>query len=212
MTLVTIAASYGAGGSRIAPELARRLGVPFLGRPSMPGLDASGDESGAEAECAREGFEGRSGLLSRLASMAVSWGTPAGMTAEELLPDEARRRELEQEVDAFAQAGSGVILGRGAAVLLHDDPRALHVLLDGPADARVRQAMAIESIDRRTAEQRLARTDRFRRAYVEELYGMNVREPGVFHLVLDSTALALEDCVELIAVAAGRRDRGGARE
>ena len=199
MTLVTIAASYGAGGSRIAPELADRLGVPFLGRPTMPG---------AEAECAREGFEGRSGLLSRLASMAVSWGTPAGMTAEELLPDEVRRRELEQEVSAFAEAGSGVILGRGAAVLLHDDARALHVFLDGPADARVRQAMAIEAIDRHTAEQRLARTDRFRRAYVEELYGMNVREPGVFHLVLDSTALALEDCVELIAGAARRRGRG----
>ena len=31
MTLVTISAAYGTGGSRIAPALAERLGVPFLG-------------------------------------------------------------------------------------------------------------------------------------------------------------------------------------
>jgi cytidylate kinase len=208
MTLVTIAASYGAGGSRIAPELAGRLDVPFLGRPSVPGPGTAG----AEADCANEGFEpGRSGLLSRLASMAVAWGTPAGMTAEELLPDEARHRALEAEVQAFAERGSGVILGRGAAVLLHGDPRALHVFLDGPEEERVVQAMEIEAIDRRTAQQRLERTDRFRRAYVEELYGMNVREPGVFHLVLDSTAIPLEDCVELIAGAARRRGPGRGR-
>ena len=135
MTLVTIAASYGAGGSRVAPELARRLGVPFLGRPSEPTL-LTGDEDTGEEEAANEGL-GPGRLLSWVASMAVSWGTPAGLTAEELLPDEARRRELEREVQAFAEVGTGVILGRGAAVLLHGDARALHVLLDAPADARV---------------------------------------------------------------------------
>ncbi len=201
MTLVTVAASYGAGGSRVAPELARRLGVPFLGRPPVPELL---DDSGLEAEAAREGFGG-GGLLSRLASVAVAWGTPAGMTCEELLPDETRRREFEREVTAFAAGGEGVILGRGAAVLLHDDPRALHVLLDGAADARLEQAMEIEEIDRPTAERRLARTDRFRRAYLEHLYGVDPREPGVFHLTLDSTAIALEDCVELILETARRR-------
>ena len=32
MTVVTISASYGAGGSRIGPRLAERLGVEFLDR------------------------------------------------------------------------------------------------------------------------------------------------------------------------------------
>jgi cytidylate kinase len=200
MTLVTVAAAYGAGGSVVAPALARRLEVCFLGRPPLP------DGPDAEGEDVDEGY-GRGGLLSRLASIAVSWGTPAGMTAEELLPDEAHRRELEREVLAFAAAGSGVILGRGAAALLHDHPVALHVLLDGTKAARLEQAMLIEGIDRPAAEQRLARNDRFRRAYLEDLYGIDPREPGVFHLVLDSTAIPLDDCVELIIEAARRRKR-----
>ena len=69
----------------------------------------------------------------------------------------------------------------------------------------MRQAMEIEGIDRATAERRLARVDRFRRAYLETLYGVDLHEPGVFHLVLDSTAIALDDCVELIARAARAR-------
>jgi hypothetical protein len=203
MTLVTISASYGAGGSRVAPDLARRLGVPFLGRPPEPGVLAADADAGAESRACDEGHGAGAGrLLSRIASIAVAWGTPSGLTAEELLPDQARRVELEEELRAFAREGRGVVLGRGAAVVLHGDPRALHVLLDGPEEARVRQAMEIEGIDRAAAERRRARVDRFRSAYLEGLYGLDVRAPGAFQLVLDSTSVPLDACVEIIAVAA----------
>jgi len=198
MSLVTIAASYGAGGSRVAPALARRLDVPFLERPSVPDAPAD-DEARACDERLSSG-----GLLSKIASMAVAWGTPAGMTAEELLPDEARRRELELELHDFAASGRGVILGRGAAVLLGGHAHALHVFLDGPEEARLEQAMTIEGIDRETAASRLSRLDRFRRAYLEGLYGVDPRDPGVFHLIIDSTAIPLDGCVEIIAEAARR--------
>ena len=202
MTLVTISATYGSGGSRIAPALAERLGVPFLARPPAPDLDPVGDE---ERACDESGGSKPGRLLSRFASLAVAWGTPAGMELDELLPDHALRAQIEQEIHELAASGQGVILGRGAAVILHDDERALHVLLDGPEEARVRQAMAIEGLDREAAERRLQRVDRFRRAYIETLYGVDLREPGACHLVIDSTAIPLDDCVDLIARAAAAR-------
>jgi cytidylate kinase len=202
VTLVTISATYGSGGSRIAPALAERLAVPFLGRPPAPDLDDAGEE---ERACDESGGSGRGRLLSRITSIAVAWGTPAGMELDELLPDQPLREQIEQEVRDLAAGGEGVILGRGAAVVLHRDERALHVLLDGPEDARVAQAMAIEGIDREAAERRLARVDRFRRAYIDTLYGVDLREPGICHLVLDSTAIPLDRTVELIAEAARAR-------
>jgi cytidylate kinase len=204
MTLITVSASYGAGGSRVAPALAERLRVPFLGRPPLP-ANAGEDEEERASDESTGSRPGR--LFSRIVSIGVAWGTPAGMTLEELLPDQSVRREIEQEIHDLAATGAGVILGRGAVVVLHDDPRALHVLLDGPVEARVRQAMAIEGIDRRTAEHRRARVDRFRRAYLDTLYGVDPHEPGVCHVVLDSTAIGLDDCVELIVAAAGARTR-----
>jgi cytidylate kinase len=194
MTLVTVSALYGAGGSQIAPALATLLGVPFLGRP--------------ELATEPEAFgEGGGNLLSRVASLALSWGTPPGLTSEDLLPDEVARREFEREVHALAQTGRGVVLGRAAAVILRDDPRALHVLLNGPEEARARQAMVIENVDLETARRRLARTDRLRKAYAEGFYGIDVNAPGTFQLVLDSTAIALDDCVEIIADVARRYAR-----
>ena len=127
------------------------------------------------------------------------------MGLDELLPDSTGRDEIEREIRELAAGGEGVILGRGAAVILHDDERALHVLLDAPKEARVRQAMEIESLDQEAAERRLARVDRFRRAYVETFYGVDLHEPGICHLVIDSTAIPLDDCVELIAAAAMSR-------
>ena len=81
MALIAISAPYGAGGSQIAPALAERLGVPFLDRPA----DTEPDH----------------GLLSKLSSIGLAWGTPAGMELEDLVPGETRRREIEAELAAL---------------------------------------------------------------------------------------------------------------
>jgi cytidylate kinase len=68
--------------------------------------------------------------------------------------------------------------------------------------------MELEGIDRETAERHLRETDRAREAYVQQFYGADARDAGLYHLVIDSTALALDACVELIALAtAVRSDR-----
>jgi cytidylate kinase len=184
MALVAISSPYGAGGSRVAPALAKRLGVPFLDRPT-----------GTEPE------RGKAGLLSRLGSIGLAWGTPAGMELEDLVPGDARRREIEEELRALQETGGGVVLGRAAAVLLRDDPRVLRVLLTGPPHRRIEQGMAIEGIDRDTAARRLEQTDRARLAYHQTLYCVDPRKSDLYHLVVDSTAIDLDTCVELIAAA-----------
>jgi cytidylate kinase len=189
MALVAISSPYGAGGSRVAPALAKRLNVPFLDRPA-----------GTEPEHEKGG----GGLLSRLGSIGLAWGTPAGMELEDLVPGDARRREIEEELRALQETGGGVVLGRAAAVLLRDDPRVLRVLLTGPPHRRIAQGMAIEGIDHDTAARRLERTDRARIAYHQTLYCVDPRKPELYHLMVDSTAIALDTCVDLIAAAVER--------
>jgi cytidylate kinase len=139
-----------------------------------------------------------------VAAARVIWGAPAD-TAAEMIDEQAYRRETERVIWELAAAGSGVVLGRAAAVVLRDDPRALHVRLDGPVARRIAQAMAGEGIDRQTAERRLAKTDRAREAYVAHLYRTDARDPGLYHLVIDSTVIPLDACVELVVQAARAR-------
>jgi cytidylate kinase len=70
--------------------------------------------------------------------------------------------------------------------------------------------MELDGSDRETAERRMRETDRAREAYVQQFYGCDARDAGLYHLVLDSTALSLDACIELIALAtAARAERAG---
>jgi cytidylate kinase len=196
MTLITLAASYGAGGSRIAPDVAERLGVPLMDR-ARPVLAGALDE----LVVAQDPDAGPP-RLSTAAALGLCWGTPAGTTLDALLPDDDERRATERAVLAQAETGRGVILGRAATVLLRDDPRVLHVRLDGPPDRRVARAAELEGIAPEEARRRLELTDRARYAYVDALYGVDPSAPGLYQLILDATAMSLEACAELIAHAA----------
>ena len=64
------------------------------------------------------------------------------------------------------------------------------------------QGMRIEDVDEDEARRRQRISDRARIDYVKHFYHTDPRDPRHYHLVLDSTALALPTCVELIVNAA----------
>ena len=198
MCLVTVSASYGAGGSQVGPELAKRLDVPFVDRlihadvaARLAGGATPGDDVASSHLLAR--------LLMHLAPIGGAYG---GAAPTETVSDRSVGDVTERAVFERADSGRGVILGRAAAVVLRADPRALHVRLDGPREARLQQAMRLQGIDRDTAEQRMKETDRSRYAYVRRLRRADARDPKLYHLIIDSTAVDLETCVELVARAA----------
>jgi len=201
MPLVTVSASYGSGGSEVAPALARRLGVRFVDRAVSPET---------AHRLAQEENEGRFWRLIR--SISPAGGLTAGsIHAERELHGRLGDREaLEAALRAVAADGDAVILGRAGALALRDDARALHVRLDGPREARVLRAMEIQAIDEETARQRLAETDRARERFVRDIYSLDPTDHSLYALVLDGTAFTTEACVEVIATAALARRRTAA--
>src|SRR3954468_21429408 len=193
MPLVTVSASYGAGGSEVAPALAERLGVRFVDRVVSP------------ETAHRPAQVGNVGLFWRLVrSISPAGGLTAGsIHAERELNDRLTDRDsLEAALRAVAADGDAVILGRAGALALRHDSRALHVRLDGPREARVFRAMEIQAIDEATARQRLVETDRARERFVRDIYGLDPSDAGLYALVLDGTAFDTAACVEVIATAA----------
>jgi len=75
------------------------------------------------------------------------------------------------------------------------------VRLFGPKDARIAQAARIENIDIPTASRRLPNVDRARGQYVRRLYGVSIDDPELYQLQIDSTAISLHACADLIAAA-----------
>jgi cytidylate kinase len=192
MPLVTVSASYGSGGSEVAPALAHRLGVRFVDRAVSPE---------AAHRLAQAENEGRFWRLIRSISPAGGL-TAASIHAERELDDRLTDREaLEAALRMAAADGEAVILGRAGALALRDEPRALHVRLDGPREARVLRAMEIQAIDEETARQRLGETDRARERFVRDIYGLDPTDHSLYGVVLDGTAFTTEACVEILAAA-----------
>lgn len=199
MPVVTISAAYGSGGSRIGPAVAERLDCRFVDRAIPVEVAARLDVDVEEAQA----HDGRAavGWVGMLARMPNLSGV--------VLPDVENplfQRETERLIHEAAEYGRVVVLGRAAALVLRDHPGALHVRLDGHEEERVRQAMRIEGVDRAEAVERMKETDRARLAYVKHFYGCDARRPEHYHLVLDTPALGLEACVDLIVEAAEARE------
>jgi cytidylate kinase len=205
MTLVAISASFGAGGTRIGPAVADHLGVPFLDRAIPLAVAARLDLEPEEAEAFDE-QAGHSRLEQLLRGfMSAGAGVPLP-TPPEALTTEDFRRATEEVLRRQAATGQGVILGRAAVVVLREDPRVLRVRLDGPRERRVEQAVALgRALNREAAERAVRRTDRTHTDYARHLYGADIRDPQLYHLMIDSTVLELDACVELIASAATSR-------
>jgi hypothetical protein len=204
MSLVTLSATYGAGGSQVGPALARRLNVPFVDRLIPTQVAARLRVSSAEAYAHDEISPGLiARTLASFAPIGQAFGTEG--VPSQMIGEGNFLEATEQVILERADSGQGVILGRAGAVVLRDDARSLHVRLDGPRGARVIQGMRIQGVDRATAERRMMETDRARHAYVRRFYHADAHDPDLYHLVIDSTAIDLDACVELIALAAKNR-------
>jgi hypothetical protein len=202
MTLVTLSSSYAAGGSQLGPRLAERLRVPFLDRAITSEVAERLAIEEAEAEAHQDQV---GGLLSRVVRRLAPMGAAFGAPPEGPLEEEAYVQATEATVRAHADAGDAVILGRSGALILAGHPHALHVRLDGPKDRRIAQAVTLLGVDRETAERQQAETDRAREAYAQHFYRADVRDPALYHLVIDTTAIGLDAALELIVLAAAAR-------
>jgi cytidylate kinase len=131
---------------------------------------------------------------------------PHELTAAE---EEAFRAATEEVLREQATTGA-VILGRAGALVLRDVPHALHVRLRGSRTRRIAQAMRLESLDKETAERDFHRSDVSREAYVRRWYRVDPDDPALYHLVIDSTSIDPDACVDLVVRAlAGRAVESG---
>jgi cytidylate kinase len=199
--VVTISATYGSGGTVVAPAVADRLGLGYLEHLVSPGVARTASTSDASDEPGRpEGVTGR--LLAALAALPTVFGTALPLPAEGERDEDRVRAEIEASIRTVAETTGGVLLGRGATIVLADTPGVFHVRLDGPVEARIRQAMTISGVDETEARRRQHEIDGARAAYLRRFYDTDGSDPRLYHLVVDSTALAFSTCEALIVTAA----------
>jgi cytidylate kinase len=209
--LVTVSATYGTGGSMIAPRLAEQMGLPFIDR--LISADLSQDAWRRDREAGKAGERSAEGLsegeqattptgrflsyFARAASVGVMMA-PDAMLED----DDTIRQRTEEGLSGVAAGGGGVILGRAAAVVLAARPRAYHIRLDGPVERRLAWASSFEHLDPEAAKRRQSETDRARTVFVKRLFRVDPSDPRLYHLILDPTVLGIDAALQVLLGAA----------
>ena len=204
MGVVTVSASYGAGGSEIGPAVAEALGLPFVDRAIPVGVARKLDVPLDLAEQRDERTD--RGLWRVISSMAlVPEMSGAGPLAYHTFSDEHAFREKTEEVLRELAATGAVVLGRAGALVLAGRADTLHVRLDGPVEGRV--AGMVQRTGRPEAEVRraLRSNDAARAAYVRTFYRADPADARHYHLVLDTTAVPWNAAADLVVAAARAR-------
>lgn len=194
MAILTISHEMGSGGAEIGMAVATRLGYTYvdneelLGRAQKYGL-----------------AEDR---LARLVEDRPSW--------VERFDAETRRciLALQAVLYEFAQADDVVLIGGGGQWLLRGVPHALRTRIVAPFPERVTRLTATlsaqgrERVTPKTVAQFIRRDDIQKASRMRYLFDVDIKDPGLYDLLINTAGFSRPAAVELLAEVARRPELG----
>lgn len=209
MPVITIGRMYGAGGETVGGLVAERLGAELVDSKIFEEVARRLELPRDEVEKHEEvpgSFMNR--VLQALGTASIEFAAPPEATAwtppyTDLTTDTRKAvLQITQEViREAARTGNAVIVGRGGAYILSDEPRALHVFLMGSERDRITALRQSFGFGEEEARRRIKRVDANRRAYVRQVYNHDWLDPSHYHLVLDTGRLGYERSAAAIVAA-----------
>ena len=156
----------------------------FLERSAAAGADPLAGATGLEV------------ILSR------SYAEMAGETEERQISDELYLTTMSSIISELAAGENIVLLGRGSQMILKEVPRATHVLCIAPRDLRARRLAERDDIGSDEATKRVQESDRGQVAFYRKFWKVEMEDPRMYDLTIDTSRLSYETAAELVSLAA----------
>ena len=186
--VITISRQFGSGGRTIGRQVAEKLGIPCYDQELIEQL---AEKSGFTKEYIKEHSEytERGGWLAN----ALSGRAAGGMTNQDHIW--VAQRELILEL---ADKGPCVMVGRCADYILQGQADCLNVFIHASMENRAERIVTMYGERDDAPEKRLRDKDKRRKAYYQFYTDTEWGRAENYHVALDSGALGIEKCVELI--------------
>lgn len=182
--IITLEREYGSGGALIARKLAERLGWKLWDQLLT-------DEIARSMKCGNEDVqrreERRDPLYYRLfkSFMLGSFEGNPNAPAMKFLDADCIFTATRDLVKQAADAGNGVILGRGGAYFLAEREDAYHVFVYAPTDEKVRR-LRESGASAAEAKELAERVDEERGAFIKKYFGVEWPARSRYHLMINS--------------------------
>jgi cytidylate kinase len=186
--IITISREFGSGGRTIGKQLAAKLGIPCYDAEL---IEKIAEESGFSKEYIAENSEYSAG--GHWLSNALSRDRNGHSYQDDIW---VLQRKI---ILDLAEKESCVIVGRCADYILKDKADCLRVFIHSDLESRAKRIVEQYGERDEAPMKRLQDKDKRRAAYYQFYTEMEWGEARNYHIALDSGALGIKKCVEILA-------------
>lgn len=179
MYFITISEMLGTDGEKIARQVARVLNYTFYGEEELLKV---ADEMGFLSDF-RKVDEKSPALWERLFS-----------EKPKIYLD-----RLQSVIFEVAKKGDAVFFGRGSQLLLHSFDCALHVMLIGSMEKRIKRVMDEKRVSKEVAEKMIHRSDHDKKGFIHFAFHADWLNPQLYDLILNTDKLNADFAARMIA-------------
>lgn len=198
--IITIGRQVGSGGRLIGKMLAERLGLAFYDHEI---LSRAARESGIRDEFF-EHHDEKGSLLSRLTNYFTM--SMAAESNSSFLTSENLFKVQSDAIRKAAEEGGCVFVGRCSDYILRDFTNKTDIFITATMDDRVKRASEYFNLSADETRKRIERLEEAREEYYNFFTNKRWGVASSYDLCINSTGLALEDCVELIVKYIDKKD------
>ena len=189
--VITVSMEPGSGGSRIAQEVAERLGFDYFHRDIIQGIAKSAKIRASVIDTLEK--ERLSGIDDFIASLYKDQYLYPGIYMQHLL----------KVVNTIAKHGRAVIVGRGANFILPSEER-FGVRVIAPLEIRIQNVVRTYGVKEEEARLRVIRREAKRGAFVKKSYDADISNPENYDLIINTGRMPIESAVETVVAAVKR--------
>ena len=192
--VITIARQYGSGGRTVGKMLAERLDIPYYDREI---ITMASEDSGINAMLfSDERLKGD--LYTRLHAHYHGNALSPNDSSKSYLKDKALFSYQEKIIQALADRGPCVLIGRCADYILKNRKDVVSVFVHADAAFCLEQAMKVDSLPREDVTKKIAEIDTYRARYYRYHTGREWYDARNYDLSLNSGVLGFDGTVEEI--------------
>lgn len=203
MAIITISRQYGSKGDEIAEKLAKELNYRYFDKFLMTEIAiASGLSEDEVIDYNEDNYKVKGFfdmLFKRKEPIAkVTVKDKNSSITIKTFDEEGCISFVQSVIKKLREWGNVVIVGRGGQVLLRDVPNVLHVRIIAPLEFRIRNLMEERNIPEEEAERIILEKDKSAEGYLMRFYNVDWNNPELYHLVINTGFVSVEQAVELI--------------
>ena len=198
-TIFTIARQYGSRGKEIGRKIAQKLDIPFYDKELIA---LAAKESGMSEEIFEDADErATNSLLYSMMMGSYTFGNQ--ISPMNNMPINDRLFIIQSDIiKKAALEGPFVVVGRCADYILRERKNVLNVFIHAEKSFRVNRAIQEYQIEPNRASDFVAKKDKQRGNYYNFYTNRRWDDLSNYQLSLDSSALGVQTCVDLILSAA----------